>query len=164
MTILVATASRHGSTQRVGEVVTQTLLDAGLEVSLSDVGEVSLDQARRSSAVIVGGAIYTGTWLPAATELFERVRATAVPTFSFAVGVKDITSDPTTQEWAQAAGPVSPGARPVFGGAINSELLSIRERSLLAMVRAKDAEYTDWNAVRGWAERVAGLLQPSLTT
>ena len=67
MTILVATASRHGSTQRVGEVVTQTLLDAGLEVSLSDVGEVSLDQARRSSAVIVGGAIYTGTWLPAAT-------------------------------------------------------------------------------------------------
>ena len=52
----------------------------------------------------------------------------------------------------------------MFGGAINSELLSIRERSLLAMVRAKDGEYTDWDGVRGWAQRVAGLLQPTLTS
>ena len=164
MTILVATASRHGSTRRVGEVVTQTLIDAGLDVVHSDVSEVSLDQARRSAAVIVGGAIYTGTWLATATELFERVRATGVPTFSFAVGVKDVTADPRAEEWSQAASAVSPGGRPVFGGAINSELLSIRERSLLAMVRAKDGEYTDWDGVRGWAQRVAGLLQPTLTS
>lgn len=46
----------------------------------------------------------------------------------------------------------------MFGGRITRDGLSVREKSLLAAVRAKDGEYTDWGGVTAWAQGVAADL------
>ena len=59
--VLVAYASKHGSTAEVAEVIAASLCQLGLEVEVSPVSDV--DEASRCRGVVLGGALYMGAFI-----------------------------------------------------------------------------------------------------
>ena len=86
MRVLVATASRHGSTGEVALAMGQALRARGLAADVCAVDEVvSVDDYR---AVVLGSAVYHGRWIPAAVS-FAEAHADAlagVPVWLFSSG------------------------------------------------------------------------------
>src|SRR4051794_2494167 len=70
MNLLIAVASRHGSTLDIGRAIAQELRMHGHTVAVREVGEVR--DAGRYGAVIIGSAIYLGDWLPEGCRFVER--------------------------------------------------------------------------------------------
>lgn len=162
MKILVTTATRHGTTTRVGDAVADQLQQAGHEVVRHEIGEQDeVEQVLPLAgvdAVVLGGSVYTGAWLTRATRAQSHLLSRGIRTYAFAVGVLDVASDPAQPRWTSPRTRATQSERVVFGGAIRREALSLRERSLLAVVRAQEGDYTDWDGVRAWASAVAADL------
>ncbi|MBN8881541.1 MAG: hypothetical protein J0H73_04410 [Salana multivorans] len=162
MKILVTTASRHGWTSRVGDAVADVLRAAGHDVTRRSIDERDVVgdvvDATGYDAVVVGGSVYTKTWLSRATQAQELLLDRGVRVYAFAVGVLELTPDPGDPRWTAARTVENAGERVVFGGRITRDGLSMREKSLLAAVRAKDGEYTEWEGVEAWATGVAADL------
>ena len=67
--ILLAYASRYGSTQEVAETIAAALREAGLEVELQPIEKVkSLDNY---ASVVLGAAIYNARWHPNAHQFLS---------------------------------------------------------------------------------------------
>src|SRR5512139_1991827 len=70
--ILLAYASRYGSTKEVAEIITNTMRECGLDVELQPVLEVkSLDNYE---AVVLGAAIYNAHWHQDAHQFLSQHR------------------------------------------------------------------------------------------
>ncbi|ACQ80625.1 flavodoxin [Beutenbergia cavernae DSM 12333] len=163
MRVLVATASKHGATTDVGAAIADVLRERGHDVVHADAADLVADAGalETAGAVVLGSAVYTGQWLAAATTLRSRLlrMPDGPPVFPFSVGIRDVTLAPLDAAWLRplrAGAPMHPPV--VFGGRLRLEELSLRERSLVAIVRAREGEYTLWDDVREWAERIAARL------
>ena len=155
--VLVAYASRHGSTEEVAVSVAQQLHAAGHRVGLLAVNRVETLAAY--DAVVLGGALYTGRWHRDAHRFVRRFRRqlAAKPFATFAIGPR--TCEPSAiaasreQLDAELARlHVLPDHVAVFGGAIDPRKL----RFPFNRMAACDAR--DWNAINAWASRVARAL------
>ena len=84
--ILIAYATRYGSTQEVAERIAATLREGGLTVDVHPVKQVrTLDGYR---AVVVGAPLYMFNWLKEARDFVSRHRAALAtrPVAVFALG------------------------------------------------------------------------------
>jgi len=84
--ILLAYATRYGSTQEVAETIAATLRQAGLEVDIQPMREVrTLDQY---DAVVLGAAIYNARWHTDAHQFLSQHQETLRqrPVVIFALG------------------------------------------------------------------------------
>src|SRR5581483_862632 len=50
---------------------------------------------------------------------------------------------------------VAPEAHRVFGGRVDRSRLALAERAILRAVRAREGDYRDWRAIRGYAQEIA---------
>jgi menaquinone-dependent protoporphyrinogen oxidase len=84
--ILVAYATRYGSTQEVAEAIAATLRERGLEVDLQPARDVHT--LERYHAIVLGAPIYLSHWQKDARRFLARHRATltARPVAIFALG------------------------------------------------------------------------------
>jgi menaquinone-dependent protoporphyrinogen oxidase len=151
-TILVAFASKHGSTREVAETVAEVLREHRLQVVLRAAAEVrDLDGV---DGVVLGGALYTGRLHADARRFLDRFRrelAGGTPIAVFAMGPK--TSDAADLEGSReqlaralARRPeIHPRRTAVFGGVIDPERL----RFPFSHLPASDAR--DWGRIRAWA-------------
>lgn len=159
MRILVATASRHGSTTRIGEVVAAELRRQGHEVvstAVSPDGDPTSGAAvGEIDAAVVGAPIYLGAWMDNAEQALSGLVDSGIRSYAFAVGIHDLDDNTTACDQVRAVGSDSAGRRVVFGGAVRRDLLSDKERGLLTV---DDHDYTDWSVVRAWAAGVASDL------
>jgi flavodoxin len=71
--VLVAQASRHGPTGRVGQLVADVLAAHGLSVDVRPAARV--DALDRYGAIVVGGPTRLGRWHPAASRFLHRHRS-----------------------------------------------------------------------------------------
>ena len=70
MSVLVASASKHGATAEIAEAIGRTLEQAGLDVVVEDAAAVTtVDQYE---AAVIGSGAYAGHWLKAARALVEH--------------------------------------------------------------------------------------------
>jgi len=155
--ILVAYASKHGSTREVAEEIAATLHEQGLTVDV-----MGANQARDISAysgVILGGALYMGRWHADARNFAERHSAALghMPLAVFAMGPKRLEDDDVAGARAQldlalAKLPVSPQLVAIFGGVIDPTKLRFPWKWL----SVSDAR--DWDAIRSWAEEAGALF------
>jgi menaquinone-dependent protoporphyrinogen oxidase len=157
-TVLVAYATRHGSTREVTAEVARILRQSGIDVEIRPAREVkSLD---RYGAVVLGGALYMGRWHRDARKLLKRFRRALVslPLAVFAMGPLDTESEHVEDARAQlkkALGAVSelhPFSTAIFGGVIDPSKLPFP----INRMPASDAR--DWDAIRSWAEETGGEL------
>lgn len=165
-TILVAYATRYGSTAEVAEVVGDELRKAGAAVDLRPVDEV--DDLTPYGAVILGSPIYMGKWLPEAQVFVERhqQRLRGIPVAYFATGLTVMDGTPDAIKRAEASMGqvrmlVNPIAIGIFPGRLESSRLSMTDRAVIKLIRAKTGDFRDLKAVRAWARTLhSKVLRP----
>jgi len=167
--VLVAYATRYGSTKEVAEAVTKALKDAGVDARLLPAREVqSLDGYR---AVVLGTPLYIGKWLKDIGKLLTRHQGalTKLPVALFVLG----PTGSTEGEWQEIRASVDkllmgvPWLKPVawelFGGKLDPAKLGFPYNLLLKLpasplYNAKAVDSRDWEAIAAWAKGLAGKL------
>jgi menaquinone-dependent protoporphyrinogen oxidase len=163
--ILIAYATRSGSTQEVAEKIAATLRESGLTVDVKPVKQVqALDSYR---AVVVGAPLYMSDWLKEARDFLSRHRATltTVPVAVFALGPTENKEKDWTETRKQFDSVVSkypwltPVAADLFGGKFDPAKLTFPYNLIPALRRMPVSDIRDWDAIRTWAENLAVQLQ-----
>ena len=161
MHVLVATASKHGATTEIGEVIAGTLEQHRHTVETRAAGHVqSLEQF---DAVVVGAAVYAGRWVKDAHRFVDRFESelSARPLWVFSSGPTGTPPEPQPDDLVDIADVIErlqPKETVVFGGRLDGDLLSFAERAIIRAVRAEEGDFRDWDAIRAWAESIAAEL------
>ncbi len=158
--VLLAYATRYGSTQEVAETIAGVLREAGLHVDIQPMREVkTLDNY---DAVVVGAAIYNARWHPDA-HLFlsqhqETLRQRTVAIFALGPlssgdgamrkSRRELDKDLEKYAW------LTPVALEMFAGKYDHVNKSFFEK----LMPARD--YRDWGAIHTWANTLPAQLQP----
>ena len=182
MYVLVAYATRHGSTQGIAEHIAATLNRPGIEVVLRPVDRADrLEALDRFDAFVIGSAAYLGGWLEDATGFVRRHRTllasrpvwlfSSGPTGTAAVDSKgrDVLEAQEPKEFAEFERSIRPNGSQVFFGAFDPDApaIGIAERLmgrfLQALPAARQAlpagDFRDWPAIAAWAESIARELE-----
>ncbi|WP_214020743.1 flavodoxin domain-containing protein [Methanoculleus sp.] len=164
--ILVAYATRYGSTAEVAEAIGDVFRKAGVEVDVRPVNEVRDLSPYR--AAVIGSPIYVGKWLPESQVFIERHQQhlRTIPVAYFAVGLTVADGGAEILRKAEASmdqvrmlvNPVDIG---IFPGRLESGRLSLTDRTITKLIRAKTGDFRDWEAVRSWAEAVRSKIAPA---
>ena len=163
MTVLVAYASKRGSTAEIAETVAATLRREGLGVCLERVEDVqSLDPY---DAVVIGSAVYMKRWRGDARHFVKKHRKALrqMPFWVFSSGpVGDPSSDnPDWNEPPKIAAKVEElGGRDhaVFGGRLPTDPNNFIERAMVEDTSREYRDRRDWNQIRDWAHQIASEL------
>jgi len=161
MDVLVAVASRHGSTREIARAIQEELQRAGLYAEVRDAGEVSSIEGY--DAVIIGSAVYMGDWLPDARRFVEVHAAplATLPVWLFSSGpVGDPDPQPSEAPRHLPDVVVATRARDhqLFLGRLDLQSLAIGERFIAQAVHAPVGDFRDWRAIRSWARSIAAAL------
>src|SRR5437764_13883956 len=158
MTVLVAYASKHGSTQGIAERIAEKLRQLGIQVEARPLDEVS--DPGSYEALVIGSAIYYGSWMKEATEWVHRNQTVLVrrPVWLFSAGplgteVKDAEQQP--KEMAEFQQTIKPREQRLFFGTLDHQRLSFAERMVVKGVRAPEGDFRDWEAIDAWAANIA---------
>jgi menaquinone-dependent protoporphyrinogen oxidase len=166
--ILVAYASKAGSTGGVAEAIGKTLAESGAQVDVRLMKDV--EDLAPYGAVVAGSAIRMGKWLKEAMQFVQTHQATLAqkPFAAFLVcSTLFQPSDKANQEVAAYLEPVRALVKPVsegfFAGVVDfSKLRLIPEglamRAILASSKVQPGDYRDWNAIRAWAANLKPML------
>ena len=159
--ILLAYATRYGSTQEVAEVITAGLRETGLKVDIQPMAEVgTLDNY---DAIILGAAIYNANWnLDAHHFVLQHQEALSqLPIAIFTLGPLSPSAAAKRNSRRQldielAKYPwLKPVAVEIFAGKYDPSKpgLNFFERFLPAR------DYRNWDAIRAWANTLPAQLQ-----
>jgi len=157
--ILLAYATRYGSTQEVAEAITSTLRQDGIKVDLLPMQDVkNLDNY---SAVVLGAAIYNARWHPEAHNFLSQYQETLkkLPVAIFALGplstsdVAMLRSRRQLDLELQKYPWLKPVAVEMFVGKSDPAKLGILDRLF-----TKASDHRDWNAIRSWANTLPSQL------
>jgi menaquinone-dependent protoporphyrinogen oxidase len=164
--ILVAYATRYGSTREVAEAVMAALRDQGLNVELQPARTVRSLEAY--GAVVLGAPIYMVHWHADALRFLSRHRNALVarPVAIFALGPWRDDEKERQEARVQLDKELlkvrwlAPVAVEVFSGKFDPAKLGF-PYSLIGPLKNLPAEDgRDWNAIRTWAGSLAAKLQP----
>jgi menaquinone-dependent protoporphyrinogen oxidase len=153
-TILVAYASKYGSTREVAESIASTLRERLLRADVRPAGEV--DHLEEYSGVVLGGGIYMGRWHRDArgfvTHFQDELRM--LPVAVFALGPTDDVPEHRAGSERQFRKAVEklqlePLASAVFGGVVDPRKLHFPFNHMEAV------DVRDWDEIRAWADAVA---------
>lgn len=161
MKVLVAAASRHGSTRQIAGAIAQTFIDGGIDVTVKDIADVG--SLEPYDAAVLGSAVYAGHWLREArdfihdhaTELVQMpvwlfssgpLGDPPVPRQDKAVDVEDIIDIANAREHR------------LFGGKLDKKLLSFGEKATVYAVGTPNGDWRDWGDIADWADYIASTL------
>lgn len=163
MTVLVAYASKRGSTAEIAETVAATLRRAGLEVDLKSVEEVR--GLEPYGAVVLGSAVYMKRWRGDARHFLKKHRKALrqMPFWVFSSGpVGDPAQD--NPDWmeppklAEKVEEMGGRGRVVFGGSLPLQPRGVMERAMVEGTPKQYRDRRDWGEIREWAGQVASEL------
>jgi menaquinone-dependent protoporphyrinogen oxidase len=158
-TILLAYASRYGSTQEVAEAITIDLRKTGLKVDVRPMSEVKTVEGY--DAVVLGAAIYSSRWHPDAHRFLSKQQEALSrrPVAIFALGPLTTTEAAMQRSRRQLHNELEryPWLKPValemFVGKIDPSKLGFFERFQPA------SDNRNWNAIIAWADMLPDRLQ-----
>lgn len=164
MRVLVAVASRHGSTRQIGDRIGAKLHDAGFDVRLDEVDRIThLDDV---DAIVLGSAVYMGRWEPAARLFVDEYleELAAIPAWVFSSGPIGLfgSTPGSIRDHEETVHALSAVDSRLFGGDLNLENLSMGERLISKLLRVPAGDFRDWDAIEQWAGTIAQALVPDL--
>jgi menaquinone-dependent protoporphyrinogen oxidase len=158
MRVIVACASKHGATEGIAEAIAERLHQLGhyaVALRVSDVGDLEGAQA-----VVLGSAIYAGSWMKEAIEFVDSHAGTLsdLPLWLFSSGplgteVHDDEEQP--RQLAELTARLRPRAHRTFFGALDHDKLGFGERMMVKAVKAPEGDFRDWTAISAWADEIA---------
>ncbi len=161
--ILVAYASRMGSTSGVAEAIGKTLAESGAQVDVLPIQGIK--DLASYQAVVVGSAVQGNQWLPEAVQ-FVRAHQAELARKPFAAFLVCMTLAMRNGEKYRPfvvgfLAPVRAWVRPVseghFAGALDiAKIPSFGDRLKFRLSVFfgvwSEGDHRDWNAIRAWAE------------
>ena len=162
--VLVAYATRYGSTQEVAEAVAKTLREAGLEVVVQPLR--SVESLAPYHAVVMGAPLYMFRWHKDALRFLSRHQAglQGRPVAVFALG----PFNDKEEEWKEVRSELDkalaqfpwlvPAAITVFGGKFDPTSLRFPFNLIPAMKQLPSSDIRDWTAIRNWATSLITAL------
>jgi menaquinone-dependent protoporphyrinogen oxidase len=162
--VLLAYASKYGSTREVAEAIAQAMQKKGLVVDLQHASQVR--SLKDYDAVILGAPLYLYRWHKHALQFLKRheKELKAMPAAAFAIG-PSFNGD--EKEWLETRDQFRkelakfPWFKPieaeVMGGKFDPANLAFPMKYFLKDLPAADLR--DWDAIATWAAEVAVKLQ-----
>ena len=161
--VLVAAASKHGSTAEIGERLTEALRKHDLDTTF-----VRLDKpvaAAGYDAYVIGSAVYAGHWLSEARDFVaehgQSLAASPVWLFSSGpVGAKPLPLEDAVDIEKMKVLTTSREHR-IFGGRLDHTKLGMLERAAVLALRAPEGDFRPWEDIDAWAADIAASLEVS---
>jgi menaquinone-dependent protoporphyrinogen oxidase len=166
--VLVAYATRYGSTQEVAEAVAATLRERGFEVDIQPMREVRTLEGYR--AVVLGAPLYMFHWHKDALHFLAQHRAALMqrPVAIFALGPfhadeKEFQAVREQLDKELAKFPwLTSEAIAIFGGKFDPQKLTFPHNLVPVLKNMPASDVRDWTAIRAWASDLATQFQPAL--
>ena len=161
--ILIAYASRTGSTAEIAQAIEKELQAAGHAADVMDMGTVT--SLSGYNAVVIGGPIYMGRMVSDVGKFVKRHRdgLAKVPVAGFIVALAPVSKDPAGIEWAgkalhAALAPLQPMAEIIFAGRLDPAKLSWFQKWITKKVKSPVGDFRDWAAIAAWARDLPGKM------
>jgi menaquinone-dependent protoporphyrinogen oxidase len=161
MKVLVASASKHGSTEGIAEAIAERLRQLGHDAVAMRAEDVP--DLHSVHAVVLGSAVYAGSWMNEATEFAEAnvEILSSLPLWLFSSGplgteVDDEEEQP--RQLAELRERLRPRGHRMFFGALDRSKLGFGERMMVKAVKAPEGDFRDWNAISAWADEIGREL------
>jgi menaquinone-dependent protoporphyrinogen oxidase len=162
--VLVAYASKYGSTKEIAEHIALILRGEGLAVDVKDAETVSSLQVYH--AVVVGSALYFDNWLPAARELLESFQdeLTSKSVWLFSSGItgegdfREVIGWYYPENLKDIVKTIQPKEIALFGGKVESKNLELEDWLVNPGVRVDVGDYRNWSEIEAWAAQIAKTL------
>jgi menaquinone-dependent protoporphyrinogen oxidase len=166
-TVLVAYASKYGSTREIAEAIVETLRKNEVQADLRSAETVENMQGYK--AVILGSAIYVGQWPKSAISFLKKNQKnlTRVPVWLFSSGPSG-EGDPLQLvdgvRFPASLKPLIDNIHPldiaVFHGDINLNKINAMEKWVIKNVVKKPfGDYRDWDSINRWTFSVAEKMK-----
>ncbi len=170
MKLLVAYASKHGSTAEIATYIGQTIQERHITVDVMRVGLVN--NLADYDAVVIGSATYSQQWMAEAAQ-FLKMRVDILsqkPVWLFSSG-------PTGDGEATAllggfTAPdnlkptidrIAPQDIVVFHGKLDLTQLTLAELMIVKGYGGPLGDYRRWETIRQWADRIADTVSETMT-
>jgi menaquinone-dependent protoporphyrinogen oxidase len=159
--VLIAYATKAGSTAETAARMGETLTKKGLSVDVLPVSQVK--DITQYETVVVGSAIRMGSVLPEAKIFIETNRA-ALSQKTFGLFILCLTlseKDDTSRQKATAfLDPirtiVEPSSEGLFAGVMNPDKLTLLDRTIVVtMMKSPVGDFRDWDEINSWIEKLA---------
>lgn len=167
MRVLVAYATRAGSTKGVAEAIGAALEARGHRADVAEVRETG--SLAGYDAVVVGSGIRVRRWLREAADFIRahRDELADMPVAYFAVCLTLLHRSPLARAEAERYGAyprkrfpdIESVAETVFAGVLDLGKLDAAERALVMPFGVDEGDYRDWDAIRSWATTVAEAFE-----
>ena len=170
--VLVAYATKHGSTRGIAECIADTLRQHGARVDVRQVGKIQ--NLGDYDACVIGSAVYFGFWRKEAVRFVKSNSAALAsrPVWLFSSGpLGTKTTDPQGRDLLAVAEPkvinefrsaIAPRGHRVFFGALDLSKLGKAERMLTKIPAGKDlfveGDFRDQAEIRAWATGIGEAL------
>jgi menaquinone-dependent protoporphyrinogen oxidase len=169
--VLVAYASKHGSTAELARSIGVTLRGAGLEVDVWPASHCSSIAAY--DVVVVGSALYMNRWQPDALHFLRRFEneLTSLPTWLFSSGPTGGTRESETKlarvlraqgfppgHAGRLASRIGVRGHATFGGRVGEDMTGLFERWL------PRGDWRNARAVTAWARSIADAVSTAPAT
>lgn len=157
--VLVAYATKTGSTAEIAAVIAEVLVAAGLEAEALPVRKVR--DLTPYGAVVLGSALYAAHWQRDANRFIGRHREAlkARKVWLFSSGPLDhrlaVQNLPLTTHAAEIVGDVPYLGHRTFGGRLDPAAPGV-DALILATHQVGDFRY--WPVIRAWASEIAATL------
>lgn len=166
-TVLVAYASKYGSTREIAEAIAETLSKNEIQADLRSAD--SVDNMQDYKAVILGSAIYVGQWPKSAITFLKKNQEnlTRLPVWLFSSGPSG-EGDPLHLvdgvRFPASLKPLIDNIHPldiaVFHGDINLNKINAMEKwAIKNVVKKPFGDYRDWDSINRWTSSVAERMK-----
>jgi len=161
--ILVAYASRKGSTAGIAQAVGKELETTGARVDVVELGKIST--LAGYDAVVAGVPVYIGKVEKDISKFVAQHHdwLAKVPVAAFAVGIAPVAprvepAEKVQEDLRKALSPIKPVALTVFAGKLDPEKMSFIERKMTGLMNVRTGDFRDWNAIAAWARELPEKL------
>lgn len=157
--IMVAYASKYGSTGGVADAIGKELSDRGANADVVLIKNASDIDSYQGA--VIGSAIYRGKWMSEAIEFVKKNRniLRQMPVSYFLVCMSLVK--PTEKDRAQvlsymapvleAVPEVKPAAIGTFAGALHYDNLSWLTKKVMKSKGTPEGDFRNWDVIRDWA-------------
>ncbi|WOF15700.1 hypothetical protein F1737_02850 [Methanoplanus sp. FWC-SCC4] len=158
--ILIAYATRYGSTTKIAETIQNKLSELGYETKTANI--LDIDSIESYDAIIVGSPLNMGKWLPEAKEFmqFRKNELNKVPVIAFTTGIT--LKNPTEHNILKAkfaTDEILPYVQPketgFFAGNLNSNELNENDKQIIILAKPETGDFRDFSKVENWTKTIA---------
>jgi len=162
--ILVAYASKNGSTAEIAQAIGKELQSVGKSVDVIDMKTVKA--LARYDAIVIGAPIYMGSVLGDMGKFSGRYGSVLakVPVAAFVVGIapRDPKHDAVPaamRALAKALGQVTPVTSTIIAGKLDPANVNFVIRKFMEMAKIPLGDFREWDAIAAWARGLPAVLK-----